>query len=392
MPSTRVKPRAKPQRRAPPPPGLLFLGGEPVVLPEGRVPQKAWPELAMATLIEPVPALYGDWLSRLERSLGVEDHHRALLETRAFSAAASTEASARARMEEAMRAAQLSAPLRDPVLVQKMAKTQAKLAAARAVLDDPPGKSDREKRKAVKQAKARIAEETEKLRDLSREEADQRQLYGDAGETILLAQARGEAVTAFSAQTAEFARDEFGARILERKRDKGRGGTYLEPVLVYGTGLRAKKLSGIDHAHDAGYLSRSWRESERLHKIGVDYRDAYEIVEGATGGEGEGGGSSGPKAPQPRLVEAGEKLSDFRRDLSQRQRDVLDMVCGEDLRLRDVAARMHAHFETSEKALREGLARAGESRAAAIARREGDDESTGARVARINGLLARVRG
>jgi hypothetical protein len=168
----------------------------------------------------------------------------------------------------------------------------------------------------------------------------------------------------------------------------------MEPVFVYTTALRARKLTGIEHAHDAGYLGKNWRQAERLHKIGVDYREAYEIAEGHAGGqaEGRGGGSSGPKAPQPRLVEAGERLADFRRALSQRQRDVLDMVCGEDLRVREAATRMAAHFETTAAALRDGLARAARSRADAVAGREDAGvASAGAHIAAISAALARIR-
>jgi hypothetical protein len=394
MPSTRVKPRTKAQRPPPPPPGLLLIDGGRVILPAGRLTRGAWPEFAMTVLLEPEPSMLPAWISRIEARLGVKPEHRAAIDARAVAAVEESEAKRRRLLEQSMRASQMAAPLRDPVLVEKMAKTQAKLAAARAQVDNPPGKSDREKRRAVKQAKAKIAELTGTLRDQAREEADQRQLYGDAGDTILLAKARGENVTAFKANTAEFARDEFGARILERKRDKGRGGTYLEPVLVYGSGLRAKKLTGIDHAHDAGYLSKSWRESERLHKIGVDYRDAYIVVEGESTGGGGGGGGGGPKAPQPRQIEMGQMLADMRLGLNRRQRDVLDLVCGEDMRLREATLKLGlGDPRTAERALVTGLAAAGESLSIARARRieEGTEGDLGRRVQFANAMLARVR-
>jgi DNA-binding CsgD family transcriptional regulator len=367
VPETRVKPRAKAQPRQPKPPGLVLLGGAPLVLPQGRVTAAAWPEFAAAIALEPEPAILPAWIERLERRMGVKDQHRAAIERRAFTAAEGSEAKRRRLLEQSIRASQISAPLRDPAFVARIGKVQAKLAAARAELADPPGLSDKQRRKAAKVAQQRITDLTAELAKISREEADQDKLYGDAKETILLAAERGDDVTAYQAQTADFLRDAYGARVMERVK---LGGQWVDrPVMAYSSGLRARKLTGIEHAKDAGYLGASWRDAERLHAIGVDYRMAYEIVEGAASGEGEGGGCAGPKAPQPRVQEAGEKLADFRRELSPRQRRVLDLVCGEDMRLRECARAMAAHAETTQKALCDGLNRAAASRAEAIEER-----------------------
>lgn len=396
MPSTRVKPKAKPQRSATrPPPGVFYLGGEPVILPEGRMTRGAFSEFALAVLVEPTPRLLPEWLRRLEASLGVKDEHRVALEERAIRAAEEAEAHDRRTLEQAIRASELSGDLRDPEHVRRIAKTQAALARARAIAENPPGKSDREKRKAARVARANETQLLQQLREQSIAEVDEWRLHGDAHETILMAKARGDDVTAYEAQTAEFAVDEHGARILERVRGHGIGAqTYLRPVMNYGTGLRARKLTGIEHAKDAGYLGKSWREAERLHKIGVDYREAYIVVEGAAGRSGEGGGGRGPKAPQPRQIELGQDLADMRRGLNLRQREVLDLVCGQDMRLRDATAQLRlGDPRTTERALVTGLAAASES---LIDQREhriasGQAHTLGAMVSAANHLLARVR-
>jgi hypothetical protein len=392
MPMTRVKPRAKPQRR-PAPPGLLLVGDTPVVLPEGKITPGAWPELAMVMLVEPVPRLLPDWLSRLEARLGVKPEHRQVLERRAFSAAQGKEDLRRRQVEESVRAAQLDAPIRDAEIVAATAKVQERLARARAAAENPPGQTDRERRKAAKVARAKIAQLTEELAVIARKEADQARLLGDARDSVLLAKNRGEEVPYGESQVGEWVRDEHGARVLKRVRGKGIGAqTYLQPVMAYSTALRAKRLTGIEHAKDAGYLG-GWREAERLHKIGVDYREAYEAVEGQKGGEGEGGGSSGPKAPQPRQIELGQRLADMRRGLNPRQRNVLDRVCGQDMRLREAATVLRlGDPRTAERALVTGLNAADASRVEAVARREALGEgAVGKQVAAVSAALSRLR-
>jgi hypothetical protein len=350
-------------------PGLMFVGGAPVILPSGRITAGAWPELALAMLTEPEPAGLAASLSRLESFLKVDDGHREVIAARPARAASASEARRRAMLEQSMRAAQLRAPIRDPELVEKIARKEAQLVASRLVEADPPGKDDREKRAARKAARSRSKSLLGELADLRILEADQDRLQGEAKETILLARARGDDVIDGAATTAEFARDEYGARIMERRRDD-RGELMYAPVLVYSTGLRAKRLTGIEHAHANGDLGDGWRTAERLHKIGVDYRTAYESAEGCSGGEGGGGGGSEPAAPQPRAIELSQKLKDFRKDLSPRQRAVLDMVCGQDMRVGEASRKMAAHPDTTKKALREGLDRAAKSRAEEVERRK----------------------
>jgi DNA-directed RNA polymerase specialized sigma24 family protein len=133
---------------------------------------------------------------------------------------------------------------------------------------------------------------------------------------------------------------------------------------------------------------------EKLYRTGISYREAFEIAEGQTssGGEG-GGGGSGPKAPQPRLIQAGEDLADMRKGLNPRQRKVLDMVCGLDMRVREAATAMRAGVPATERALRGGLAMAAASLAAQRQKREDDGaESMVIRVRGAHGMIARARG
>jgi hypothetical protein len=56
-----------------------------------------------------------------------------------------------------------------------------------------------------------------------------------------------------------------------------------------------------------------------------------------------------------RIVEAGDRLQIMRRGLSARELRVLDLVCGEGLRARQVATAMSAGFPATVRALRSGL-------------------------------------
>jgi hypothetical protein len=160
MPQTRVKPKAKAQRRAPEP-GLMLLGGSPVVLPQGKVTAAAWPEFALALIMEPAPAQLGVWLGRLEERLGVTDAHRAALESRSFSLAQRQEVERREGLEQAARSAQLQGQVRDLEHVERVAKIQASLARARAAAENPAGQSERQQRKAAKVARVQVVALTE---------------------------------------------------------------------------------------------------------------------------------------------------------------------------------------------------------------------------------------
>ncbi len=165
------------------------------------------------------------------------------------------------------------------------------------------------------------------------------------------------------------------------------------PALVYSRALRAQKLSGIEHALDAGYLDGHGSiQAERLFSMGDAYREAFEIAEGQASNAGEGGGGGGgPKAPQPRLVEAGEDLADMRKGLSRRQRRILDLVCGHDMRVREAATVMSAGFPASVRALCDGLRAAAASLALEQQKRDDRGEMpVGLRVQLVRRALRRM--
>ncbi len=374
--------------------GLILVAGAPVILPEGRVPAGAWPELAYIMLAEPQAGDLPFWLARLEARLGVTDAHRQAMAARALAASEQRAAARRRLVDQSVRASQLSHPMRDPQLVEKIAKVQAKLAKAQAEADNPAGQSDRQKRKAVKVARQKMADLLLELAALNRKEADQDRLFGEAKDTILHAEARGGLVHTKCAQTAEFARDEHGARVLVKKRGKLPGQIYYEPQMVYSTGLRAKHLTGPEHALEAGLLAGGPRHALVLSEIANEYRGAYLIAEGEVSGGGEGGGGFGPKAPQPRQVEAGQDLADMRRRLSTIQRQVLDAVCGKDMRVREATTALGlGDYRTTARLLRHALAAARDSlHAARDARREaGEAGELGRRINRVNAMLSKVR-
>jgi hypothetical protein len=349
----------------------MLVGPERLILPEGRVPRRAWPELAFAMLFQPEPKELAVWIGRLERTLGVNDDHRRAMEDRAFAAVESSADRRRRRLEEHRRAASLRAPMQDEQLVLQIAEKAAAAAALRtqaAALRDENSKRNRRAAKVL-ESKAKALDDEAAARRAR--DAHQIESWGAAREPILWAERRGEMVHVRESETAEVARDRFGARIVHAD-----GEMAGLPALVYSRGARAKKLTGIEHAFAAGYLGDLETEmprAERLREMGIDYRDVYEIAEGRTGRSGEGGGGGGgPKAPQPRLVEAGEDLADMRRGLTTRQRNVLDLVCGQDFRGREAAAKLGASWPATRSALCSGLIAA---RAALVAGRKRRDDS-----------------
>lgn len=151
-------------------------------------------------------------------------------------------------------------------------------------------------------------------------EAERAWLKQSAAETMALAQARGEDVRA----------------------DKGR--------------VRIVSRGGLKQAYEDGHLNQAGGKitSTDLYEAGQRYRTAYEATEGMTTGQREGSGFSG-RAPQVRIVEAGLALQAMRALITDRQRAVLDLVCGKDIRLRTAATELRRGFPSAKNSLRGGL-------------------------------------
>jgi hypothetical protein len=380
-------------------PQLMRFGAAVVISPDGshRMPAELRGDIAALVLLEPEPDLLPEWIGRIETKLKVGDEHRKRLADRAASAQDGREEKRRRLVEQSMRAARLNAPMRDPKTAAALAKKEAALAEAVRAAANPTGKTDRDIRKAAKQARARVKALTAELAELRAKEADQDRLYGEARETILLARARGAEVIAGQAKTAEFARDEHGARILNpvrRRLPNGKRETFMEPQLVYSTGLRAKNLTGLEQALASDLLNDGPLPPLVLLRIANDYRGAYLIGEGEISSGGEGGGGFGPKAPQPRRAEASQDLADMRRRLSDLQRKVLDLVCGKDMRCCEAARQVGlGDYRTAARVLRVGLkaARDGQWAARDARRANGDAGALSARIQAGNAMLATVR-
>jgi len=153
---------------------------------------------------------------------------------------------------------------------------------------------------------------------------------------------------------------------------------------VQQTGIRVRILTrqGIQQAFEEGHMTPALgpMTADDLHVTAKAYRDAYEIAEGMTGRSGEGGGGYGAKGPQIRVIEAGEVLAVMRLELTQRQVDVLDRVCGQDMRLREAATILRRGFPSTKNSLIMGLKAATLNLKAARAVKDQGEPTTKARL------------
>ncbi|MEI6439039.1 MAG: hypothetical protein WCO83_02430 [Alphaproteobacteria bacterium] len=282
----------------------------------------------------------------------------------------------RKALERNRHLASLSQPLRDPSFVSEIAIHKEAAAMKRAEAESLRIIGPKQHRKRIKQLEQDAAEheaEAEAAR-LAEMEADR--LYGEARDPIIMAIIRGEEVDAQDVKTAEFARDEHGARIIHRS-----GPNKGMAVLKYASGTRARKLTGLDHALAKDHLAgaRPKPAPEALYEIGLRYGEAYEIAIGQTTNRPEGGGGGfGPKGPQLRVIEAADMLTIMRKDMTTRQLSVLNLVCGHQMRLREAATSLGYGFPAARNALKAGLALAMGN--VARAREEG---RTGAEMKRV---------
>lgn len=339
-------------------PVSLPIGALTVILPtDTQRPFTAsqWADLSMAIVLDfdgqPGPAR--DLVADLERRLGVNQAHRdAVVEGAAAVQRRIREDRIRAKLDANRRAATLDLPLRDPEIVRAIEVRQVAAHAKRAEAASLRIIAAKLHRRQIKTLEAAARRFDVEIQELLAKEADQDRLYGDAKDPILRAKARGEEVTAHDVELAEVARDEYGARIIHRD-----GPNQGLPVLKYSKQTRARKLTGIEHAAAEGYLEggHGSNSADALKEIGRVYAEAYEVAVGGTSSSGEGAGGHGAKGPQLRIIEAGDRLGIMRAGLTRRQRDVLDLVCGQDMRAREAATHLKAGFPATERALRGGL-------------------------------------
>lgn len=135
-------------------------------------------------------------------------------------------------------------------------------------------------------------------------------------------------------------------------------GEDVEPAKAGGGPARVMSRGGLRQAYEDHHLDPEHGKlrADDLYSAGRAYRDDYEAVEGQRTGERGGGGGFAPKAPQVRLIEAGHRLAAKRKALTPRQLEVVDMVCGEDVRLRTAATQLGRGFLGCRNSLRGALA------------------------------------
>lgn len=214
-------------------------------------------------------------------------------------------------------------------------------------------------------------------------------------EEVALAKAQDQLARAKDAEArknAWAAIDKIKARPVQREFEHRRKRDTEETVglaeargeEVQRTGIRVRILTrqGIQQAFEDGYLNlpHGPMTADMLHTTAKAYRDVYEIAAGLAGRSGEGGGGYGAKGPQIKLVEAGEVLAIMRTDLTQRQIDVLDRVCGMDMRVRETATILRRGFPSTKNSLIAGLSSATLSLKAARAVRDQGEPTTKARL------------
>lgn len=276
---------------------------------------------------------------------------------------------------EQRRARHLLAPIRDPDpdenIVVLLAKAEAQRARASS-LDEKARAAGRAGRDARSQRKRHLT--AARLLDLEAAEARERQIEShrqslDAAEITAVATARGELVTSEIARIATPVVDEDGVRVI---RD---GMTVYRQENV--TRVRVLSRGGLQLAFERGDLDGAGVKAERLLDTGNAYRWAFETCSAiTTPARDPGGGSRSPlkasAGPQDAVFAAGEMLRDFRQGLDDRQRVVLDGVCGQDMTVNAMAIQLGSDSRTVRKLLAEGLIRAMESRKAA-GRKDGVD-------------------
>ena len=130
-----------------------------------------------------------------------------------------------------------------------------------------------------------------------------------------------------------------------------------------GRRLHFSRRGGLESAFAHGLLDDSTFKAESLRRAAIHYRDLYEVGVGKRSaskdlGEGGGGSSFPPKVPT-RAIDASLELSDARRNLTHRQRRVLDSVCGEDASVNETANQIGCKYETAKRALVKGLEEVG---------------------------------
>lgn len=194
----------------------------------------------------------------------------------------------------------------------------------------------------------------------TRHEADREQgwIARAIAETARQAAARGEEIESETVELVTFVTGANGER-LRHKTGSRRG----EPVVQIDRVTRAVNRTaahGLAQAFEKGWLAggKGTPPAAVLFEIGLRYSTAFEALDPLRSAFGqEGGGGFSPKAPQVRVVEAGETLAILRRGLGERERGLMDAICGQGAHLRSITSTRNG-FPAAQRRFRRALAQA----------------------------------
>lgn len=184
-------------------------------------------------------------------------------------------------------------------------------------------------RKAIHQHEMRARRLLREAEALARQDDETAWFEAAMAETLALAKLRGEAV-----------------------EDRPIPGSKATRRFMLSRGM------GLEHARDNGYLAAAHGpdQTDDLYRLGVAYRTAYEVIDGAATHKGDGPGAGiSAKGPQERVIAAGALLRTVRGAVSARQRGVLDQVCGRGLGMFEAARACRMGTPAARNGLRGGL-------------------------------------
>lgn len=233
------------------------------------------------------------------------------------------------------------------------------LNAEMAALMDAGGMHNIRKAKRLKvevkalEAKINLArDKIQKARDI---EAERDRRMGEARDPLIWRKIRGEQVSVQLVEKAEIARDQHGAKIINRA-----GPNRGLAALVYEHGATVGIKCGVGHAFATGHLDnpRTKRGGEALLHFGKFYEEQFAKVEPlkAVNPEAVGGGGAGPRGPQQGVCEASEWLKLAHMGLNGRQAAALTHICGMGWTISDLRTHKSWGFDATARALRSGLA------------------------------------
>lgn len=191
----------------------------------------------------------------------------------------------------------------------------------------------------------------------------------DAGrsslEASLMATIRGEVVEEVETSIVDWLRDEDGARKIKR----GRAILVEERAKT----IRVRSRTGLMLAFRNGHLENRQVRPDFLLNVGMQYHEAYEQVLKfsepiGSGREPSSGHGQPSTTPADRRLQAANDLATMRKDLTARQRRVLDLVCGDQQAVRAASETLRIGHPALKASLVAGLIKAREN----LAKREAE--------------------